>query len=1555
MVHFSGYIISLVIIFWSVTCESFVLEGSPTSYAQFKRWNGSLSFEFQTNELNGLLFYTDDGGRFRYFFELKLVEGTLRLRYNLGQGSAFITVGRGLNDGEWHRVEIVRHMDKVSLRIDDETESRLTYTTDFAFGDLSMNSFVYIGGLPDWYKSKLSQLAFPTVFFEPRFKGAIRKVIYSNDEASSKRQDMIAFLGVRKNGLDHCNYRNPCHHGGACISTDSGAICDCKNVDYEGTFCDKEKSQSEATFRGVEFLSYDFKAFGGEPIVSLSDTVSLFFKTRQPHGMLFYTGNGNDFLSLSLRDGGVVLTVSLGSGSLERVVRPSRVRFDDNQWHKVLVHRKVREITDITSFCHLSIAVDGVYTQRGSTAGTFSFLSSKQLYVGGSDISSGHIGIHSRVSFVGCLRKVMFVADGLSMDLIELASTGSKLVRPQGNFQFVCHEVEAADPITFTTKDSFLALSRWDAPRGGRISFKIRTNEPNGVLMYNSGATAQGDFFAFELLAGHVYLLLNLGSGSVKVKATTRRVDDGHWHRIYLTRKSKSGRVIVDEYSVEFFTQGNSNQLDLEGPLYLGGIGTSPEGKTIPPELWSGKLKYGYVGCMRDLIINDNAVDIALYAQKQDSGSIRPACHTSPPQCDSQPCLNGGFCTEGWNRYLCDCSRTNFTGSVCSKDATTLSFDGEQYMKIQIPEISRTQAEDIRLRFRTTRPSGLLLATTLEKSANHLVVALESGRIKVILNLGDGNKLLHVGNRLNDDQWHTLQIIRRGHNLVVRVDSETLSGELVGHQMTLEFQDLHIGAYTPSDLPTYSSQSQNRNVPNFIGHMQKLLFNGDQLFEMARTGQLVNVQVTAKFGKKEEIVHYPVTFKSKNTFLGISQLKAYSTMNLYFQFKTLEPNGLILYNSGKEQDFIAIELVNGHLDYIFNLGDGPKNVRSNTRRTLNDNKWHAVTIGRQSLRQHTLMVDDMVATVTSMGSNVHLDLDGLLYLGGVRRSMYDNLPKLVQSKHGFEGCIASLDMNGEIVNPIADAIIPSTLVSAGCAGADTKCSNSACANKGVCVQLWNGYTCDCDMTSFTGPTCSDESIAYEFGSGSGIITFNHPPDRRPDTKTDLLALGFVTVSDNSILVRVYSGSSDDYLQLEILEGNIFAVYNLGTDDHPIGELSTRVDNGQYHVVRFTRSGSNSTIQLDDHNVVTKYPNGKQLAIFNSISRIEIGAKKNTGSGRLEKPFHGIITGLVFNGDRLLDMASEGDPRVTVEGDVELLVSIPYDLGEVRPSDSQMHQPLSRFTHGGDDLVFSGAGSGCFDDEDNCGVIDVEPGDDLITPIFIPPTYKPRHPTPNPSSGVSQRPVQIRHSDETLCDDEEGCGEGSGIEGFVITNPPISYYVPVKGVSVSQEPAPPPSPIPPQLLPPSSTTSYWNVVNKGDAQVKAWNATTTWRPINYVSTRNPPSVYQVPIPDIPKKDQGLQKPKKKPKSSADNTALVIGIIAGVLISIVLIALIVYKLRNRTDGAYKRDEGKDYRFEPVSNSPALLGGQQQANGALKPTEKAHRLPKKKDIKELKEWYV
>ena len=130
----------------------------------------------------------------------------------------------------------------------------------------------------------------------------------------------------------------------------------------------------------------------------------------------------------------------------------------------------------------------------------------------------------------------------------------------------------------------------------------------------------------------------------------------------------------------------------LTEPLYLGGV---PPLATPPPELWSlsgrGSGQGGLVGCVRDLVINGLSVqlgelarlgdktgvtkkhfqDIIDFSRNQDPGSVRPGCQRQGDQCtvggQGSPCHNGGQCTSGWNRLICDCTQTNFTGPSCAR------------------------------------------------------------------------------------------------------------------------------------------------------------------------------------------------------------------------------------------------------------------------------------------------------------------------------------------------------------------------------------------------------------------------------------------------------------------------------------------------------------------------------------------------------------------------------------------------------------------------------------------------------------------------------------------------------------------------------------------------------------------------------------------------------------------------------------------------------------------------------------------------------------------------
>lgn len=67
---------------------------------------------------------------------------------------------------------------------------------------------------------------------------------------------------------------------------------------------------------------------------------------------------------------------------------------------------------------------------------------------------------------------------------------------------------------------------------------------------------SQADLFAVELVEGHLWLHLDLGSGPAKVKGTTRRVDDGSWHELMLKRTGKQGRLTVDGNAADFTTPG---------------------------------------------------------------------------------------------------------------------------------------------------------------------------------------------------------------------------------------------------------------------------------------------------------------------------------------------------------------------------------------------------------------------------------------------------------------------------------------------------------------------------------------------------------------------------------------------------------------------------------------------------------------------------------------------------------------------------------------------------------------------------------------------------------------------------------------------------------------------------------------------------------------------------------------------------------------------------------------------------------------------------------------
>ncbi|XP_067311818.1 neurexin 3a isoform X11 [Pseudorasbora parva] len=1560
-------------------CLGLEFTGSQGQWARYLRWDAStrsdLSFQFKTDVSTALILYFDDGG-FCDFLQLMVVEGKLQLQFSIDCAETTVVSDKRVNDSSWHSATLSRFNLRTVLGLDGVSKSgEVRPQRQY----MKIVSDLFLGGVPQ--DIRISVLTLPTVKDLPPFKGIIRELKYS-----SKEPILLSSQRVRMDIEGIC-MENPCENGGMCSVVDGEPLCDCSKTEYVGQFCSEEansipgfahmmmadqakgkaREENVATFRGSEYFCYDLSQ---NPIQSSSDEITLSFKTWQRNGLILHTGKSADYVNLALKDGAVSLVINLGSGAFEAIVEPVNGKFNDNAWHDVKVTRNLRQVT---------ISVDGILTTTGYTQEDYTMLGSDDFfYVGGSPSTADLPGSPVSNNFMGCLKEVVYKNNDIRLELSRLAHIVDPKMKIQGDVVFRCENVATLDPISFETPEAYISLPKWNTKRMGSISFDFRTTEPNGLILFTHGKPQERkdarsqkntkvDFFAVELLDGSLYLLLDMGSGTIKVKATQNKVNDGAWYHVDIQRDGRSGTISVNSRRTPFTASGENEILDLEGDMYLGGLPDNRAGLILPTELWTAMLNYGYVGCIRDLFIDGRSKDIRQIAEAQNGASIKPSCNKMPvKQCDSYPCKNKGVCKEGWNRFICDCTGTGYWSRSCEREASILSYDGSMFMKVVMPTVMHTEAEDVSLRFMSQRAYGLLMATTSRDSADTLRLELDGSRVKLTVNLdcirincnsSKGPETLYAGQKLNDNEWHTVRVIRRGKSYKLTVDDDVAEGQMVGDHTRLEFHNIETGVMTERRFVSMIPSS-------FIGHLQSLKFNGMLYIDLCKNGDIDYCELNARFGMRS-IIADPVTFKSKSSYLSLATLQAYTSMHLFFQFKTTSPDGFILFNSGDGSDFIAVELVKGYIHYVFDLGNGPNVIKGNSERALHDNQWHNVVITRDNSNVHTLKVDAKAVSQVVNGAK-NLDLKGDLYIAGLGPNMYNNLPKLVASRDGFMGCLASVDLNGRLPDLINDALFRSGQIERGCEaskselgftkadlqGPSTTCQEDSCANMGICIQQWENYTCDCSMTSYTGTQCNDPGTTYIFGKGGGLITFNWPANERPSTRTDRLTVGFSTSLKDGILIRIDSAPGlGDYLMLHIEQGKIGVTFNIGTVDIVVQESSTAVNDGKYHVVRFTRNGGNATLQVDNWAINEHFPSGnsdneriqmankkipfkyarpveewlqekgRQLTIFNTQATIRIG-----GSDR-KRPFQGQLSGLYYNGLKVLNMAAQGNPNIKINGSVRLVGEIPA-AGSARTTalppemsttfiettttmsttTTRKHRtpPTIQTT---DDM---GSSAECSSDDEDFVECEGNPDKTLSSSTFE-GGYKAHAPK---WGSKDFRPNKVSDSGRTTT-----ASFSPKLSRSTTTSTPPKLPA---GKMNHRELKPQPDIV---LLPLPTSYEVDNTKLKSPL-------------ITSPMFRNVPTA----IPTEP----GIRRvpgASEVVRESSSTTGMVVGIVAAAALCILILLYAMYKYRNRDEGSYQVDETRNY----ITNSA-------QSNGAvMKDKQQSAKSGNKKQKNKDKEYYV
>uniref|UniRef100_A0A671TW87 Laminin, alpha 1 n=1 Tax=Sparus aurata TaxID=8175 RepID=A0A671TW87_SPAAU len=603
---------------------SFHFDGSGFSLVQksLRATSTSIVLLFKTLSPGGLLLYLASNNT-RDFLSLELVDGRVRLTFDLGSGALILTSNRKYNTGVWYKITLQRSKRYMSIMAADQSSEKevLEAESPGTASDLNRSDLdpIYIGGLPasrpirrqvvsrsyvgciknveiarsnfDLLRDafgvrkgcileavrSVSLLAGGFVQIAPRSLGQEAELLFSfttNNHSgvllaalSDDRTQRQHFLSVHlvSGGVE----AELGEVGGASrrvmvLKPDRASFSDGKThscvSEMEPTFL-----LSTAQFGSSKHSHMTFII--NPNTVRRSVSLRLSVRSRAQGGLILLLTDSKqmDFIVLRLMGGRLMMSADLGKGPASIT---SSVAINDGEWHTV-------------SRRSLSVKVDGSSPDSVSVKGNQLDVDDR-LYLGGlpHTLTARRINVSS--SFPGCVRSVSL--NGAMLDLSKPASQ---------------HDVTSCftnDQTGSYFNGSGYAILLRDGYKVGSdvsVSLEFRSSQSEGVFLGISSAKV--DAIGLEMINGQVVFNVNNGAGRVSVRSMGQLLCDGRWHRL-LARKTKHALSLsVDGRS---YTTPNpypqSTSAETNNPVYLGGYPAGVKQNCL-------SISSRFRGCLRKL------------------------------------------------------------------------------------------------------------------------------------------------------------------------------------------------------------------------------------------------------------------------------------------------------------------------------------------------------------------------------------------------------------------------------------------------------------------------------------------------------------------------------------------------------------------------------------------------------------------------------------------------------------------------------------------------------------------------------------------------------------------------------------------------------------------------------------------------------------------------------------------------------------------------------------------------------------------------------------------
>ncbi|XP_006875302.1 PREDICTED: contactin-associated protein-like 4-like [Chrysochloris asiatica] len=811
----------------------------------------------------------------------------------------------------------------------------------------------------------------------------------------------------------------------------------------------------------------------------VKDVMSLKFKTMQSDGILFHReGRNGGHITLELVRGKLFLFISSGGGLRVPLSAPTQTALgsllDDQHWHSVLLEHcgQQMNLTMDTHVMHLQAPRDLSHVNLHP-----------EISFGGI-LAPGKSVTFQRKHFHGCLENVHFNG----VDIISLAKQHSPQVLTVGNMSFSCSQQQTV-PVTFLSHRSSLALTGFPGEDGVTVSFQFRTWSQEGRLLSCQLHRGSGQLL-LVLSDGSLRLSLQrtLGQGQNNVTAGVG-LNDGQWHSVYLTAKRIHLSLTVDNDMASTVHTVIPMEMYSGESYYFGACLPFSSGSECVP------APYGFQGCLRDISINTQEVDLLAVQQ----GVLGNFSHLQIDTCGildrclPNYCEHGGKCSQTWNTFYCNCNGTGYTGATCHRSLYEQSCEAYKHkgnssgvyhvdpdgsgplepflvfcnitdtpwtvLHHNSSALTRVKGASPTLphsaTFQYSAGAEQLLATTgrAEHCQQELTYHCRRSRFR---DGPDGIPLSWWVGRTNE--IHTYW----GGSLP---DAQKCTCGLEGNCL-----DSHYLCNCDADRDEWT------NDTGLLSHKEHLPVTRIVITDVGRPRSEVVYRLGPLLCRGDRSFWNSASFHTETSYLHFPTFHGELSADISFFFKTTASSGVFLENLGIT-DFISLELRSPtEVAFSFDVGNGPCEVILKASRPLNDNQWHLVQAERNT-KEAWLQVDFRPPVAQSAPADGHLllQLNSQLFVGGT-----------ATRQRGFLGCIRSLQLNGQTLD-LEERAKVTPGVEPGCPG---HCSTYGhlCAHGGRCRERPRGFSCDCEVSAFTGPFCSDE-ISADFGPGSSV-TYN---------------------------------------------------------------------------------------------------------------------------------------------------------------------------------------------------------------------------------------------------------------------------------------------------------------------------------------------------------------------------------------------------------------------------------------------------------------------------------